>query len=1161
MKVKNLAAIPLRAAYLRGPYTLYAACYPSTFDPHHKQEDYEKEGPPTYEPNLKAGGHWTTRLTVPEEIRQAAGGPRSRQSLDGNSRSCTWIIEIASQILFSTTASVSFELLVGRDEKSIDLGFHTATIGSHSAPGSLEDHQQGRNHAAQPKGVFSKAVKVRVDDTASLWNTPPFPGWDKDGRATEEETHAIKVKAKVKDGASEEKKEAGKKQKIHLVVLTHGLHSNTGADMLYLKESIDAAARQAKEDVRKKRAELKKQDEQAKGGNIETDVGRHRSSSLPNVSTNQAEEPAEESDDDEQVIVRGFMGNAVKTEKGVNYLGKRLAKYVLSITYPDQPFLPVKSSISQKITRSFTGDNVEGDAKPAHPGSKIVRDEAHTHGDLAYKITSISFIAHSLGGLTQMYAIAYIMKHSPEFFDYIKPINFIAMASPFLGLSNENPMYVKFALDFGLVGRTGQDLGLTWRAPTIAKSSWTTIVGGRSTDVDKEKEPDPTAKPLLRILPTGPAHEALKKFRNRSVYSNVVNDGIVPLRTSCLLFLDWRGLSRVEKARRENGLVGTMIEWGWNEFIGQNASSPKQKRFWDDMFADSDREPDKKSLPPAISRTGSVMDVPQESASAGLDAVVQSGQFLNSHKQYRDEGYDQEEASKTTTKQQPGSVWSGLMSWFKPQGGSSKPHHPTPKHQKIYSRGQTMGVDADHQLSQDGATEDAETNHKTSTSSRNGLVRGSSAYSQNSRENTMTAPPKTTFFESAGDLLNPPLPPKDFILDPAARPRTIFHDRIYHPNDIPAPPVTKRQKLQKLNDNHRTQLSSSPTPTSPTSSSRRSSLIAPAHTSTSRRHSSSPSLDASEVGTMKIEEKIARAYHKDLSWRKVLVRLEPDAHNNMIVRRMFANAYGWPVVKHLCDTHFAYTEAAETADADEVGVERAFRAEEEAKGKEDDEEVRGQTDSPSDELVREKSQGEHGNANAARHQRPSKAQTFPIPNPNLNPIARTDSETIEAHDFVGAIPDDVARANTVSGAASKPPGPQRQESAEWSDRLFEDDEDDEDSDVELSSAHLATARLVDEPRRLSGSSQGSARNVAGARVAPNTVLMESPRQTLDVPRSGEKSGGKDKIPLRPKDESRPSQLGLASLGLRKSLDGQVGDDRGVMEQVAVAQGRKGGDEA
>ena len=74
---------------------------------------------------------------------------------------------------------------------------------------------------------------------------------------------------------------------------------------------------------------------------------------------------------------------------------------------------------------------------------------------------------------------------------------------------------------------------------------------------------------------------------------------------------------------------------------------------------------------------------------------------------------------------------------------------------------------------------------------------------------------------------------------------------------------------------------------------------------------------------MKVEEKIARAYHRDLTWRKVLVRLEPDAHNNMVVRRMFSNAYGWPVIKHLVDTHFSDTYVARTDDKDEPSEERA----------------------------------------------------------------------------------------------------------------------------------------------------------------------------------------------------------------------------------------------
>ena len=123
-------------------------------------------------------------------------------------------------------------------------------------------------------------------------------------------------------------------------------------------------------------------------------------------------------------------------------------------------------------------------------------------------------------------------------------------------------------------------------------------------------------------------------------------------------------------------------------------------------------------------------------------------------------------------------------------------------------------------------------------------------------------PPRTTFWESFPSLINPPLPGEDFITQPSCRPKTIFHDRLYTPEDIP--PVS---------------------------------------------HSNSESSNGSEEQTTKreklrLEEKIARDWHCDMTWRKVLVKLEPDAHNNIIVRRMFPNAYGWPVVEHLVREHF-----------------------------------------------------------------------------------------------------------------------------------------------------------------------------------------------------------------------------------------------------------------
>jgi hypothetical protein len=151
---------------------------------------------------------------------------------------------------------------------------------------------------------------------------------------------------------------------------------------------------------------------------------------------------------------------------------------------------------------------------------------------------------------------------------------------------------------------------------------------------------------------------------------------------------------------------------------------------------------------------------------------------------------------------------------------------------------------------------------------------------------------------------------------------------------------------------------------------------------------------------MKIEEKIARAYHRDLSWRKVLVRLEPDAHNNMVVRRMFANAYGWPVVKHICDTHFAYTEAALTRDDEEAAGERAREWNSEA---ELGDEVKGQTDPPSDKIL-EKERREKLDV-------PSKSATLQVPVGGK----RSDSLTVKTSDkepqidTLGKLQEDVAR--------------------------------------------------------------------------------------------------------------------------------------------------------
>ncbi|KAI2717440.1 hypothetical protein CBS147332_4320 [Penicillium roqueforti] len=861
VRVKNTSAIPLRAAYLHGPYTLYAACYPTQFDPNIKYERQDLEGTPQFEPYLKAGGGWDAVIKVPANLQEAHDFGSPGQGGPASGHSVSWIVEIQSQVIFSSSAAVHFELLVGRDEKSLAYSSGGTWSSGNSSPGppaKLQDHWLPGTRGSQvlaSKGVYSKSIALRVDDTTSLWSSPPFPSAKPASKSVErksQDSQPVRDNP-VPEESTEAPMKTAKKKKVHLVLLTHGLHSNLGADMLYLKESIDTGMRNSK-----------KKKHQARDSHASPVVDRENPTSKSSHTEEQDSQSGDNSDDDdeEQVIVRGFSGNAVRTERGIQYLGKRLAKYVLLLTYPDQPYFPLRGSKPSPFARPFSARKERAAPFSSHSAESTPQENAHEFQDEdhAYQITSISFIAHSLGGLIQTYAIAYIQKHSPQFFEQIRPVNFIALATPFLGLSNENPMYVRFALDLGLVGRTGQDLGLSWTAPKV-RSGWGAIIAGRGESAKDPGHSDPGSKPLLRILPCGPAYEVLKKFQHRTVYSNVVNDGIVPLRTSSLLFLDWKGLDRVEKARRDNGLVGTMAEWGWAELTGANSKSPRLARHDGELPLNLPMEAGHHH---AYSAT-KVPPRPKDDASDEDTISPRPAQFLAppshvSSNKVPEEGVLKENIPGNTSH----SPMDSFFSLFRPNQSKNPPNS---KNARIYKRSQTLST--------------FEPGDSDSTMPNN----------HDHDHEGMHTPPKTTFFECAGDLLMPPLPPAEFITDPASRPRTIFHDRIYHPEDIPPPLPVKRRTL--------------------------------AFGSLQGKQSNTQNPPADKESGLKVEEKIARAYHRDLTWRKVLVRLEPDAHNNIIVRRMFTNAYGWPVVKHLVDTHFSHTLTAETDDSLKQNVEMA----------------------------------------------------------------------------------------------------------------------------------------------------------------------------------------------------------------------------------------------
>ncbi|KAK4235931.1 putative serine esterase-domain-containing protein [Achaetomium macrosporum] len=977
LRIKNTCAIALRAAFVHGPYTLSVAAYPSTFKPFEKFENPRRYGVPEFEPMLKAGAVWNCHLVVPDNIRQTAGEGSGKHGHFGSGPghdedTVSWVIEIASQVIFSTSASVHYEFLLARDEKSLNLGSAVPVIGGQvqgSQPGRVSDFQQSagasKHHPAQPRGVFSKAIHLNVEDTAALWNTPQLPGWDDMGwlRARETEGADAPVEPATQSGKPESSRpwSKNKQKRVHLVVVTHGLHSNLGSDMLFLKESIDAAVRQARIDAKARKARERAGRRRASRGDDAPAKGSERSSQTPTPTPPGAEKEADgshsgqqdggqqdggqggeddmgednDNNDDEEVIVRGFSGNATKTERGIKYLGKRLARYILSMTYPDQPCLPTAKAASEAIAHTLKASAQKKATEEVHKRSSV-HQGALPGGKRLYKFTKISFIGHSLGGLVQTYAVAYIQKHSPQFFELIEPINFIALASPFLGLNHENPLYVKFALDFGLVGRTGQDLGLTWRAPTIARNGWGALVSNLGEQAQKRVygEPQPESKPLLRILPTGPAHKALKKFRNRTVYSNVVNDGIVPLRTSCLLFLDWQGLGRVEKARREAGLVETVVGFGWAELTGATVTTPRLAPWSPVETEDKDETGGTGKTTPTGPEDSH--GVPQPPNNAMLEDDQQSLRpMTSSYREPTSSDLQNLQSSSTTNS----FLFAGIFNFFRGETPKSPPP-PSPKVTKIYQRSQTLKPES---LS---ASESA-TSSKSRVTSGNELVE---------EPESMTAPPRTTIFESAGDLLNPKLPSVEFLIDPSKRPRTIFHDRVYHPSDIPPPPL-KQRSSSPLMLRRRTQNSNSSRKKTQSEATSAPSSQSPGHKdpppsppsyhkhkasggdgstihtfSSDKDTATTPPADinTSEVADvdidtsqMRVEEKIARAYHRGLSWRKVLVKLEPDAHNNIVVRRTFANAFGWPVIEHLVQAHFSDAAITRRRDEDEPNVDRA----------------------------------------------------------------------------------------------------------------------------------------------------------------------------------------------------------------------------------------------
>lgn len=428
---------------------------------------------------------------------------------------------------------------------------------------------------------------------------------------------------------------------------------------------------------------------------------------------------------DDNIVILGYRDNAGRTEKGVHRLGVGVSTYVT--------------------------DTIETLSKD-------------------YEIGAISFVGHSLGGPVQLYALKHILlSKGTDYFSKkkIELRHFVCLASPMLGILSEMSLWISWFLDLGTLGKTGRDLTLLKKLPTI-------MVGKE--DVTNRD----SYRPILETLPDEPVQTLLQQFSLRTVYANAVHDGIVPLRTSALLYLDWEALGDVNALKHEE-----QVSELHSRLLTQTNSSGHD-----------------------------VGEIPVDDKSSIAD------KYSNFLAQNFNIGSDSVSESTGLTGK---------------DGKRKKLSKRVKKYAKINAKGSDSWTAGDDDEAVDVGGE--------------GVL------------GDIIIPPKASAVESAINSMICPIPSENYITIPSRRKPVIFHDKYYHFSSIPQEELHLTGGLRKF------------------------------------FHYSDWRMDK--------QVRIARKYHApELSWRKVLVFLPPDAHNNIVVRRRFANGYGWGVIDHLRDAVF-----------------------------------------------------------------------------------------------------------------------------------------------------------------------------------------------------------------------------------------------------------------
>ncbi|CAG8145884.1 unnamed protein product [Penicillium salamii] len=164
-------------------------------------------------------------------------------------------------------------------------------------------------------------------------------------------------------------------------------------------------------------------------------------------------------------------------------------------------------------TGNYTYDGIElGGERLVHE----IEETLHELAERGQKITKISMIGYSLGGLLARYAIGLL--EARGLLDKLEPMNFTTFATPHVGV--RAPLKGWKDSIFNVLG-----------ARTISQS------GRQMFLIDQFRD---TGRSLLSVLadPDSIFIKGLKKFQRKSIYANLVNDRSVLFYTSALSKVD-----------------------------------------------------------------------------------------------------------------------------------------------------------------------------------------------------------------------------------------------------------------------------------------------------------------------------------------------------------------------------------------------------------------------------------------------------------------------------------------------------------------------------------------------------------------------------------------------------------------------------------------------